>query len=154
MGPAALSHVLKVTKQSAQQFLSSFLSSFPELSRFMNRMSQQASSSLFITTVSRRRRSFRDSDTARHLALNSIVQGSAADVMKQAMVRLHSHLRLSGLDCLIVSAVHDEIICEVRSTDLDAASALVKRVMMESCMTLSVPLTVELKTGHTLGTLK
>lgn len=155
MGPAALSHVLKVTKQAAQQFLSSFLSSFPDLSRYMNRVSEVASSSLFINTVSHRRRSFRDADSARHLALNSIVQGSAADVMKQAMVSLFSHIRASGIDCLIVSSVHDEIICEVRNSDLEAASALVKRVM-ESCTPpeLTVPLTVALKTGQTLGTLK
>ncbi len=73
-------------------------------------------------------------------------------MMKQAMVYLHSRFRdMPEFDVLIVSSVHDEIICECRHSDVEKVSELIKAVMETSGPVLSVPLTVQLKTG--VGTL-
>jgi DNA polymerase-1 len=80
-------------------------------------------------------------------ATNAPLQGSAADLMKLAMVRIDRALEDAGLDATMLLQIHDELIFDVRRSQLGRVAALV-REHMENAMTLSVPIEVTLKSGH------
>jgi DNA polymerase-1 len=80
-------------------------------------------------------------------ATNAPLQGSAADLMKLAMVRLDRRLTAEGLDAVMLLQIHDELIFEVARTDLDAVARIVKHEM-ENAYELAVPLEATLKTGR------
>jgi DNA polymerase-1 len=81
-------------------------------------------------------------------ATNAPMQGSAADLMKLAMVKVDAAVRAAGLDAEMLLQIHDELIFEVRAAAIDTIAALVKHEM-EGALELTVPLEVTLKTGHT-----
>lgn len=81
-------------------------------------------------------------------ATNAPLQGSAADLMKLAMVRLDRRLANENLDAAMLLQIHDELIFEVASSDVDAVARVVK-AEMEAALELSVPIEVTLKTGST-----
>jgi DNA polymerase-1 len=78
--------------------------------------------------------------------MNTPIQGSAADIIKLAMIRVDGALRAAGLRSRLILQVHDELIIEARTDELEAVKALL-RENMEQAFPLSVPLTVELSTG-------
>ena len=80
------------------------------------------------------------------MALNAPIQGSAADVLKLAMIRVDRELEPSGLDCVMVLTVHDELVFDVAASDREAAGRLVKAAM-EEAFPLSVPLRADLGWG-------
>ncbi len=153
MGPGALMGVLKCTVSDARTFLSSFLSSFPQVRTWMDQVAAAAERNGYCTTISGRRRLL-PADQARHLAVNSIVQGSAADIMKQALIELHR--RIVGTEVLLVSTVHDEVVLEVRADLTEQMRATVTSVM-ENCgpgpAVLWVPLIATSAVGNSLGQL-
>ncbi len=155
MGPAALMGVLKCSMQEARTFLSSFLSSFPEVRVWMEHTAEEAERKGYCITMSGRRRLL-PADQARYLAVNSVVQGSAADIMKQALIELHKRIA-NSIDVLLVSTVHDEVILEVRADLIEQTRHLVVNVM-ETCgpgsSVLSVPLVATSKVGITMGQFK
>ena len=157
MGAKGLMGVLKCTLSQAQTFLSSFLSSFPQVRAWMDRTVTLAVANKYVQTISGRRRLLPDADKGRHLAVNSVVQGSAADLIKMAMISLQECIELAKLDVLIVSSVHDEIVCEVRFDQVEQARQMVVQVM-QTCGpgpgVLTVPLIATSKTGASLGQLK
>jgi DNA polymerase-1 len=85
---------------------------------------------------------------AERMALNAPIQGSAADVLKLAMIRVDRDLEASGLDCVMVLTVHDELVFDVAAADREAAATLVKSAM-EAAYQLSVPLRADLGHGAT-----
>ena len=87
-------------------------------------------------------------ENAERMAANTPIQGSAADLMKKAMIDIDWKLRSSGLDCDMLLQVHDELVFEVAKADAGQASALIKRTM-EEAMALSVPLVVDISMGRT-----
>jgi DNA polymerase-1 len=78
--------------------------------------------------------------------MNAPIQGTAADIMKIAMLRVDEALKREGLDARIVMQVHDELVIEVRDNQVEACRHLVKREM-ESAVELTVPLTVDVTVG-------
>jgi DNA polymerase-1 len=78
----------------------------------------------------------------RRMALNAPIQGGAADILKLAMIKVDRELASSGLDCLMVMSVHDELVFDVAEGDLEPSRALVKQAM-ESAYELTVPLLVD-----------
>jgi DNA polymerase-1 len=85
-------------------------------------------------------------DMGRRMALNAPIQGSAADVLKLAMIRVDRELTASGLDCVMVLTVHDELVFDVAVGGREAAAVLVKQAM-EAAYPLSVPLRADLGYG-------
>jgi DNA polymerase-1 len=108
----------------------------------------------FTTTLYGRRRyipEFRDTKQSvkafgKRIAMNAPIQGSAADIMKLAMIAADKRIKESGIDARAVMQVHDELILEVKDDQIDKAKALLKEAM-ESVCTLNVPLTVEVTSG-------
>jgi DNA polymerase-1 len=82
----------------------------------------------------------------KRVAMNAPIQGAAADIMKLAMIKVDAALKAAGLDARIVMQVHDELVIEVKCADADMAKKIVKREM-ESAVTLSIPLTVDVTEG-------
>ena len=81
------------------------------------------------------------------VAMNSPIQGSAADVMKLAMLRAEQALRQSGLDARLILQVHDELVVDCAKEDAEQAAVLLRQAM-EGALELTVPLTVELSIGE------
>jgi len=81
------------------------------------------------------------------LAVNTPIQGSAADIMKMASVILYDAVKKTGLDCNLILHVHDEIVLELKERDLEAVTCTV-RDSMENCVSLKTGLKVDIKAGE------
>lgn len=159
-GYAAVADDLSISIADAKEKHHQFLAAFPGIASFSKSVVQQCLRDGFIRTILGRRRNLplirsRDSAKAayaRRQAVNSIVQGSAGDLVKTAMLRVDAALRGSSLDCNIVLQVHDELVVECSVSDaVDVSEVLVES--MSAAMSLSVPLPVAVKVGHSLGSL-
>ena len=86
---------------------------------------------------------------AERTAINTPIQGTAADIIKLAMLRVHRELRAQGLQSRMLLQIHDELVLEVPQAELEAVSGLV-RTHMEAAMELRVPLVANLRHGQSL----
>lgn len=108
----------------------------------------------YVTTIMNRKRSIPEINAGNYmqrqagerLAMNSPIQGSAADIIKIAMIKCHRQLITEGLKSRIILQVHDELIIQARCDELERVKVILKE-NMEGAMVLKVPLVVELNTG-------
>ncbi|MCY2960689.1 MAG: DNA polymerase I [Planctomycetota bacterium] len=153
MGPARLARETNLTVPEAKQFIERYFESFPSVRGWIDDTLEMAREKGYVVTISGRRRRFADitSDDARvrvfaeNAAVNTPVQGSAADVIKHAMIDLESRLAASKLAGRMLLQVHDELVFEVPLRELDETRELV-RDRMENAWPLKVPLKVDF--GH------
>jgi DNA polymerase-1 len=87
---------------------------------------------------------------AQRMAINHPIQGTAADIIKIAMIRLHDQLQRQGLESKMILQVHDELVLEVPDAELERVGQLVKEIM-EGAYPLDAPLKVDIKTGRHWG---
>ena len=154
MGEHSLSEDLHTSRAEAKAYIESYLNSYPDVSRYLDEIIQSAYEQGFVTTKLGRRRfipELAESNKLRkkfgeRVAMNSPIQGTAADIIKLAMIRVRDRLRDSGLDARMILQVHDELILESSRADAEAAMALLRQEM-ENAVTLSVPLDVEAHVG-------
>ena len=154
MGEHSLSEDLHISRAEAKSYIDSYLSSYPDISRYLDDVIRTAYEQGFVTTKLGRRRfipELAESNKMRkkfgeRVAMNSPIQGTAADIMKIAMIRVHHKLAESGLDAKLILQVHDELIIESSATDAEAAMKLLCEEM-ENAVKLSVPLDVEAHIG-------
>ncbi len=155
MGEHSLSEDLHISRAEAKSYIDSYLNSYPDINRYLDEIIKTAYEQGFVTTKLGRRRfipELAESNKMRkkfgeRVAMNSPIQGTAADIMKIAMIRVHQRLAESGLDAKLILQVHDELILEASSADADAAMALLCEEM-ENAVKLSVPLDVEAHIGE------
>ena len=155
MGEHSLSEDLHITRAEAKAYIESYLNSYPDVSRYLDEIIKSAYEQGFVTTKLGRRRfipELAESNKMRkkfgeRVAMNSPIQGTAADIIKVAMIRVRDRLRDSGLDARMILQVHDELILEASRADAEAAMALLVEEM-ENAVTLSVPLDVEAHIGE------
>jgi DNA polymerase-1 len=153
-----LAQRLEIGRDEAQHHIDVYFERFPEVSAFMQGIVAAARESGFTTTLLGRRRylpeltsgNFRTRQAGERMALNAPIQGSAADIIKKAMVVLESKLRAGGFGAEMLLQIHDELVLEVPNEELDAVSDLTTDVM-ESIIELRVPLRVDSATGATLA---
>jgi DNA polymerase-1 len=120
----------------------------------MDRTIEMAKEKGYVETVTGRRRYLRDIRSANAMtrkaaertAINTPIQGSAADMIKIAMVNMAARLRDSGLKCRMLLQVHDELVFELPGSELEAASGIVGDTMRDA-LKLSVPVAVEMGSG-------
>jgi DNA polymerase I len=120
----------------------------------MDQKKAEAREKGFVTTLDGRKRLLPEINhriytirqNAERMAINTPIQGTAADLMKRAMIAVHSALKSSALQARMILQVHDELVFESPLAEVDALSALLKREM-EGAMTLDVPLKVDVKVG-------
>ena len=154
-GAFTLSKDIGVTQQAAQEFIDAYFAGFPRVRAFIDGLLEQARQTGLVTTMFGRRRHVPDINNrnyqlrgeAERRAMNFPIQGSAADILKRAMIDVHARLLAARLRTRMILTVHDELLYEAPKSEADAAAALVREVM-ESAVTLKVPLTVDIGIGE------
>lgn len=142
------------SRATAADMIEAYFRQFPKIRAFMDSTIAQARENGYVSTILGRRRPLRDITSrngtvragAERNAINTPVQGSAADLIKLAMVRVAHGLKAQKLSAKLLLQVHDELLLDVPKTEVDTVSALV-RDAMENAMQLSVPLKTEIGIG-------
>jgi DNA polymerase-1 len=150
-----LSENLEIPREQAQEYIDTYLARFPHVQDFIARTIEQAARDGYVTTLLGRRRpvpEIRASNRqtrslGERLAVNSVMQGTAADVIKVAMVSIHDRLRAEGRTSRLVLQVHDELLLEARDPEVAAVSKLVREEMV-GAYELDPPLAVDVGTGE------
>lgn len=151
-----LSQNLNITRKEAGDFIERYFSVFSGVKLWMEEIVKQAKQDGFVTTLLNRRRylpdirssNFNLRSFAERTAMNTPIQGTAADVIKLAMIRMQDSLQEKGLKSRMLLQVHDELVFEVPQDELEIMKQLVPEVM-ESALKLDVPLKVDVNFGHT-----
>lgn len=146
-----------VRVEEAQDFITRYFNRFPLVRTYMNRMEEEASTQGYVETLLKRRRYFPElsvtgygtanqRQAAQRMAINTPIQGSAADIIKLAMIRLYRMLKSSQLQARMLLQVHDEIVLEVPEAEVDDTEVMI-RDAMENAFDLAVPLKVDIEVG-------
>ena len=162
MGAQKLAQELKISTTQAKDFIARYFERLQGLKEFYEGVEASARKHGFVTTLGGRRRllpginsaSGQAAALARRQAINTVIQGSAADIIKLAMLAVARDERLRELDARLLLQVHDELLLEVPADAAEEAGALVARLMQDVCPAgkeLSVPLLVDWGTGHDWG---
>jgi DNA polymerase-1 len=149
-----LSENLEIPREDAQAYIDTYLARFPRVQEFIERTVEQARADGYVTTLLGRRRpipelratQYQTRSLGERLAVNTVMQGTAADVIKVAMVRIHERLRTEGRGARLVLQVHDELLLEVPETEVSAARELVRAEMI-GAYPLNPPLAVDVGVG-------
>jgi DNA polymerase-1 len=154
-GPHALSRQLKIAHAEAKEFIERYFTRFQRVREFLDSTVEYAREHGYVETIFKRRRyipelrdrNFNIRAFGERTAANSPIQGSAADLIKMAMIRIHDRLRAERLSARMLLQVHDELVFEVPGLELDVVTTLV-REEMEHAASLSVPLIVDVGSGE------
>ena len=154
MSDFGLAQRLEIGRAQAREITQAYFARFPSVRAYIDRTLDEARELGYVSTILGRRRympaltssNYMLRSAAEREATNAPLQGSAADLMKLAMVKTDRAVRATGLDATMLLQIHDELIFEVRQSDLQALANLVRREM-EEALVLSVPLEVTLKSG-------
>jgi DNA polymerase-1 len=152
---------LQISRDEARQHIDEYFAQFPQVKSFMDGVVTQARNHGYTTTLFGRRRylpelksdNFRIRQMGERMALNAPVQGTAADIIKRAMIDLDGQLTIRGMATTLLLQVHDELILEAPPEELEAATALTRETM-EGVVELAVPLKVDTDTGANLAEVK
>lgn len=149
-----LSNNLGIPRKQAKAYIDTYFERYPGIKAYMERVVREAKDKGYVETLFKRRRQLPDINSrqfnvrsfAERTAINSPIQGSAADILKIAMINLDQALVAGGFETKMLLQVHDEIVLEVPNHELAAVKALVKETM-ESAVSLAVPLRVDESAG-------
>ena len=155
MGARGLSQQLGIEVEEARRFIDEYFASYPGVRAYTQEMVQRARAQGHVTTLLGRKLSLPDLQSAHpgqrafaeRVAVNAPIQGSAADLIKTAMVRLHRRLQAVGGGARMILQVHDELLFEVPEAEVESVAALARHEM-ENALPLSVPLVVEIGSGR------
>ncbi|MGV8913531.1 MAG: DNA polymerase I [Rhodoglobus sp.] len=154
-----LSKQLRIETSEAKALMTDYFARFGAVRDYLRNVVEQARADGYTTTIFGRRRPFGDlnsknrvlRDNAERQALNSPIQGSAADILKIAMLRIDADIRAEGLKSRMLLQVHDELVFEIARGELERMTSIVHE-RMSGAATLSVPLDVQIGTGHNWDT--
>jgi DNA polymerase-1 len=155
MGPQKLARELGITTNQAKEFIARYFEKLGTLKDFYEGLVQEALSRGYVTTLAGRRRLLPElfsrnqqvQAQARRQAVNTVIQGSAADIIKLAMLRVFGSPELAALDAKLILQVHDELLLEVPEAHAPAAAAELSR-LMQGVVSLAVPLKVDVGQGR------
>ncbi len=151
-----LAQNLGISRQQAKRFITTYLENFPGVERYMREIVEYAREKGYVETILHRRRYLPDIKSknfnlrsfAERTALNTPIQGSAADIIKTAMIQMQDALQSRGLQARMLMQVHDELIFEAPQEEIPLLEKVVPEVM-DSAVQLDIPLKVESKHGAT-----
>ena len=154
MSAFGLGRQLNISRTLAQEYIDRYFARYPGVLRYMDETRSQAAQQGYVETVFGRRlylpeinaRQVMRRQAAERTAINAPMQGTAADIIKRAMISVHEWLSAEPLDAQMIMQVHDELVFEVHEADVDALQQKVEALMC-SAAELSVPLTVETGVG-------
>ncbi len=150
-----LAKSLGIEQEAAQKFIDDYFASYPGIEKFMDQVLAECRQNGYVKTILGRRRAIegirehagRQRNLAERTAINTVIQGSAADLIKLAMIAIHRRLcRKKDFPARMLLQIHDELIFEVPASRLSALANLVREEMV-GVRTLNVPLKVDLKAG-------
>jgi DNA polymerase-1 len=149
-----LSQSLNITRTEAKGIIDSYYAQFSGLRGYMDQVVRDARETGYVETIMKRRRYLPDINSgnavvrgyAERNAVNAPIQGSAADIIKMAMIRIHDEIQKQHLESRMILQVHDELVFDVPMHEIDAMGALVK-ACMESAVEIDVPLEVQVEVG-------
>jgi len=155
MSAFGLARQLGIERAEAAAYIDRYFERYPGVRHYMDSTRAMAHEKGYVETVFGRRLTLPDiharqvpvRQAAERAAINAPMQGTAADIIKRAMLRVHQALATSNLGCHLLLQVHDELVFEVRDRDLDPARQLI-RLEMEAAAELSVPLVVDIGSGE------
>jgi DNA polymerase-1 len=151
-----LSQNLGITRKQAQQYIDTYFEKYPGVKQYMEEIVRDAKDKGYVETLYHRRRYLSDINSrnfnlrsfAERTAINTPIQGSAADILKIAMIEMARRLKEEKLQATMLLQVHDELVFEVPESELEQLNQLVKEVM-EHAVSLHVPLITDSSWGKT-----
>ncbi len=154
MGDFSLAEDLHISRKQAKEYIDNYLSSYPKIDAYLTNIKKTAAAQGYVTTMLGRRRYIPELSSpnkmvqhfGERVAMNSPIQGSAADIIKLAMIAVHRRLKESGMDAKLILQVHDELLIEANVNCKDEALTLL-REEMENAVKLCVPLDVSVAVG-------
>ena len=155
IGDFSLSRDLGITRKEAKRYIDEYLDNYPEVRRYMHDIVEFGKKHGYVTTIFNRRRylpelkssNFNIRSFGERVAMNTPIQGSAADIIKIAMVRVYRELLKRNLKSRLILQVHDELIIETLKEEKEEVVKILKE-SMENAVQLNVPLIVDVKTGN------
>ncbi|MBI3815473.1 MAG: DNA polymerase I, partial [Nitrospinae bacterium] len=154
ISPFGLSKDLGISTESAKGFIDNYFIRYKGVKEYIERNLKEAYEKGYVTTILRRRRYLPDLKSSsrqtrefgERTAVNTVIQGSAADMIKAAMINIHRRLKAEGRKAKMIIQVHDELVFEAPEGEIESIEKLVKEEM-EGVMKLSVPIVAEIHTG-------
>ncbi len=146
---------LNISQNAAASFIEAYFANYPGIDTWMTTILEEAKSTGQVKTILGRRRPIQGikATTGRHrnlaerTAINTVIQGSAADLIKMAMIQIDQELRILKLESRLILQIHDELVFEVPKTELAQVRELVRR-LMNTALNLDVPLEVDIAAGQ------
>ena len=150
----------KVTRKEAQSFIDGYFALYPKVKIFIDEIIKQTREKGYCSTILGRKRNIHDINSrnanirtrAERMAVNAPIQGSAADIIKLAMIECDKYIKENGIDAKCILQIHDELIFEVNENIVSEFTDIMKNIM-ENAVSLSVPLLVNAETGDNWGQL-
>jgi DNA polymerase-1 len=152
MSDFGLSSRAGISRAEAKEFIDNYFATYSGISYYMLHIKELARQQGYVSTLLGRRRSIPElripalRSAGERMAINMPIQGTAADIVKIAMIRLPERLRQAGLGARMLLQVHDELVLEVPRGEVDATAPILRETM-ENALKLDVPLTVDVKVG-------
>lgn len=145
---------LNITRKEAEGYINQYFATYPGIKNYLDGLVKEAKETGSVSTLYGRKRpvpeisssNFMQRSFGERIAMNSPIQGTAADIMKIAMLRVHKALKEQGLQSKILLQIHDELLIEAPVAEAELVEKLLQKEMMEAA-NLRVPLSVEVKTG-------
>ncbi|WPM05786.1 DNA polymerase I [Borreliella sinica] len=158
MSDFRLAKELGITKEEAKGFINSYFDSYPKIKEFIINQINFVRNTGYSETILKRRRyikeinsnNYLERSAAERIAINSIIQGSAADIMKLAMVKVFNEFKSKKMESKILLQVHDEMLIESPINEENEVKKILK-IMMETAYTLNLPLRANIETGKSWG---
>ena len=149
-----LSQNLNISRSEAKEIIDSYFEKFTKVKEYMSKSIQDAKEKKYVTTLLGRRRYLRDIDSrnytlrgfAERNAINTPIQGSAADIIKLAMVKIDQWINKENLKSKMIMQVHDELVFDVEKEELEIFQSNVKTIM-EGVVDMKIPLSVDVGIG-------
>ncbi|MBQ3114695.1 MAG: DNA polymerase I [Clostridia bacterium] len=156
MGEFSLAKDLKIPIFEAKNYIANYFKQFSGVKKYLDEIVEKAKNDGFVTTLLNRRRylpelnadNFMTRSFGERVAMNTPIQGSAADIIKLAMVKVYNELKKAGLKSKLVLQIHDELIIETYKDEVNQVKEILKN-QMENAYKLDVPLKVDMNVGET-----
>jgi DNA polymerase-1 len=158
ISPFGLAKQLGVGNRLAQEFIQRYFAKYSGVKAYLDKTLQEARARGWVTTLMGRRRQIPNINSSKRIlrqeaeraAINTPLQGSAADIIKKAMLEVETGLEKAGLAARMLLQIHDELLFELPAEEISATAKLVRRIM-EGVVALKTPLLVDLRTGVNWG---
>ena len=145
---------LNIPRSEAAELIQNYFEKYPGVQRYIDKTIAFAKEHGYVATQTGRRRYLRDINsqsrtvvaTAERLAMNSPIQGTAADMLKLAMIRVHNALREGGFQTKMVLTVHDEIVFDMQRSEQETVMPVIEQAM-KTTLPMKVPIVVEMGVG-------